>query len=202
MSRYAVRFAVVFGVLAALPSSGRAQFTGYGVGGQYLLQNKSVQQELRLTREQLGQLKTAVEKLLDANKDKLARLRDLSPEEQAKVMAPITEQSNKIVVGVLSDAQVKRLREIDLQQRGPMALYDPEVRKALRITDEQTTMLKALADRTMPALQKAYAAKDMRKASEIMRAAEEKLGTILTEEQKKTWAELLGKPFEVRPDGE
>lgn len=202
MMRNVIRIAVVLGAVAALAGSARAQFSGYGVGGQYLLLNKSVQQELKLTDDQLDKLKGAVEKLLDDNKDRLAKLRDLAPEERAKAMAPITDLSNKIVVKVLDEDQVKRLRQIDIQQRGPMALYDPEVRKALKITDEQTGMLKELADKSIAQVQKFYDAKDMKKVAEVMRGAEEKLASILTDDQKRTWREMLGKPFEVRMERE
>jgi hypothetical protein len=200
MIRNGIILAAAVGLLGALTVPARAQFTGYGVGGQYLLMNQSVRQELKLTEQQFGKIKTEVDKVLDANKDKLARLKDADPEERAPVLDAITEQTNKIVVGVLSKDQVKRLREIDLQQRGPMALYDPEVRKALKITEPQLAKLKVLAKETNQQAQKAQDAGDMKKLDEVMRAAGEKLDTLLTDEQKKTWVEMLGKPFEIKPD--
>src|SRR5262245_60385648 len=115
MIRNGIILAAAVGLLGALTVPVRAQFTGYGVGGQYLLMNQSVRQELKLTDQQFGKIKADVDKVLAANKDKLAKLKDADPEERAPVLDAVTEQTNKIVVGVLSKDQVKRLREIDLQ---------------------------------------------------------------------------------------
>src|SRR5262249_46369458 len=83
-----------------------------------------------------------------------------------------------------------------------MALYDPEVRKALKITDEQVGKLKELADKSFKAVQKHFDDRDMKKVTEVVREAHEKLAEILTDEQKTTWKEMLGKRFELKPDKE
>jgi Spy/CpxP family protein refolding chaperone len=191
------RLAVVVAVfmLVVLAPPGRAQFTGYGAGGQFLLLNKSVQEELKLTGEQRSKLKGSVDKVLDEYQDKLSRLRQMDAEDRAALMAAITEKTNGIVTTVLDKDQVKRLRQIDLQQRGPMALYDPEVRKALNITEEQRGKLKALADEGFKQLHKAVDARDDKQAEAVVKAAMEKLDSLLTEDQKRTWKEMLGKPF-------
>src|SRR5262245_30515792 len=142
MIRYVIVVAALLGVLT---SPGLAQFTGYGLGGQFLLMNKSVQEELKLSDDQLTQLRGGLEKLREEVKGNLDKIREMEPEERAKLLSNISEQTNKFVGKVLDEGQVKRLREIDLQQRGPLALYDPEVRKALKISDEQLGKLKELA---------------------------------------------------------
>jgi hypothetical protein len=195
-----VGFAAVVGLAAVLSTPAQAQLTGYGAGGQLLLLNKSVQEELKLTNDQLGKLKGAVEEVLGGFKEKLANLREMGPEERAKLMDAITEKTNKIIVGVLDKDQIKRLREIDLQQRGPMALYDPEVRKALKITDDQLSQLKDLAAETNKAIHKAYDNRDTRSLEGAVETGLRKLSTLLTDEQKTTWKEMLGKPFTPKED--
>jgi hypothetical protein len=200
MMRHILRLAVVMGLVGVLAAVGQAQFTGYGVGGQLLLLNKSVQQELKLSNDQITQLKEAVAKVLEDNKGELAKIRGAGPEERARVMRTIAEQTNKIVTKVLNEDQVKRLREIDLQERGPMALYDPEMRRSLKITDEQLGKLKELADTSIKQAQKFHDERDVKKIREVVRNAQEKLADILTDEQKKAWREMLGKPFELKHD--
>jgi hypothetical protein len=197
MGRYMLGLAAL-GLLAVLSTPAQAQFTGYGAGGQFLLLNKSVQEELKLSKEQLEKLKDKVEDVLGGFKDKLAKIREMEPEDRAKLMDSITDKTNKIVVDVLDKDQVKRLREIDLQQRGPMALYDPEVRKALDITEKQLKELKELAAETNKALHKAHDDKDQKAIDAAIESGLKKLGDLLTDEQKKKWKEMLGKSFTVK----
>jgi hypothetical protein len=182
-------------VLAVLATPGRSQFTGYGTGGQFLLLNRSVQEELKLTEDQRSRLKGSVGKVLEGFQDRLTRLRGMDAEERAALMSAITEKTNSIVTTVLDRDQIRRLRQIDLQQRGPMALYDPEVRKALNITEEQLGKLKTLANEGFKELHKALDARDEKSAETVVNAAMEKLDALLTEAQKRTWKEMLGKPF-------
>jgi hypothetical protein len=198
MTRHILRLVAAVGLMGALVVPSQAQFTGYGVGGQFLLLNKSVQQELKLTNDQIAKLKDTVGKVLEGNKGELAKMRTAGHDERAKLMSTISEQTNKAVVGVLNPDQIKRLREIDLQERGPMALYDPEVRRSLKITDEQLGKLKNLADDSLQQVQKAYDARDMKKVREVVRSAQDKLNDILTDEQKRTWREMMGKPFDLK----
>jgi hypothetical protein len=200
MTRHILCLAAAIGLIGALAVPSQAQFTGYGVGGQLLLLNKSVQQELKLSDAQIAKLKDSVGKVLENNRGELAKMRAAGHDERAKLMSAISEQTNKAVVGVLNPDQVKRLREIDLQERGPMALYDPEVRKSLKITDEQLGKLKNLADDSLQQVQKAYDARDMKKVREVVRSAQQKLADILTDEQKRTWREMLGKPFDLKQE--
>src|SRR5262245_32513818 len=101
MGRHMLGFAAIVGLAAVLSTPARGQFTGYGAGGQFLLLNKSVQEELKLSKEQLEKLKGSVDKVLDGFKDKLSKIREMEPEDRAKLMGSITEKTNKIVVEVL-----------------------------------------------------------------------------------------------------
>ena len=121
------------------------QLTGQGVGAQFLLFNKSVQEELKLTPDQITKLRTEAETVLGGFKDQLTKLKDMEPSARARVLSTITEKTNKVVTSILDREQVQRLRQIDMQQRGPLALYDEEVRKNLNITEAQLGKLKAAA---------------------------------------------------------
>jgi hypothetical protein len=191
---------VALAAVAAVAATASAQFTGYGVGGQYLLLNQSVQRELKITPQQAETLKGEVNKILAPYKAQLDRVRDTSPDEYYKLVDEITQKTNAVVVKVLDAEQVKRLREIDLQQRGPMALQDPEVRKALKIDKDQEAKLKTLADETFGTIRRLDPARDGAKIEDTVKKALQQLDTILTDAQKRSWQEMLGKPFEVVRD--
>lgn len=185
-------------VIAVLVGATPAQFTGQGVGGQFLLFNKSVQDELKLTPDQVTKLRADAEAALGTFKDQLGKIREMEPQARARLLASVTDKTNRIVAGVLDKDQVQRLRQIDLQQRGPLALYDEEVRKNLNITEAQLGKLKAVADATFQDLQKAHEAKDEKQMDAACRAAIEKVNEILTEEQRRTYQEMIGRPFAIR----
>ena len=61
----------------------------------------------------------------------------LSREERAEIMKKVGAASEKLVTGILTSDQKKRLNQIRLQQEGVGAFATPEVQKALNLTDKQ-----------------------------------------------------------------
>jgi hypothetical protein len=174
-----------------------AQFTGYGFGGQVLLTEPTVQDDLKLNSEQKTKLKSVADKLREEwaeNKDKIEKM---TPEERGKLAKETSKKTNDAIVGVLDEKQVKRLKQIDLQDRGPLALFDPEVRKALDVTDDQIGQVKSLVKDSLPDMEKAYKAGDRTKLDELVKSAREKFQKIFTKEQKTKWAEMTGEPLKL-----
>ena len=103
----------------------------------------------------------------------------------------------------LKPEQIARLKQISYQVRGRQAFSDPEVAKKLNLTDAQKTDIQAIQQESM---------KEMRRSSrkpgrprgrheEDGRAAQETLAKVeakLNDEQRKTWKEMLGAPFEIK----
>jgi hypothetical protein len=200
MIRNSIGFVAILIVIVVLAGPAPAQFAGQGVGAKFLLFNKSVQDELKLTPDQLNKLRADAETVLGGFKDQLTRLKEMETQARAKIMSMVNDKTTKIVTTVLDKEQVKRLREIDLQQRGPLALFDEDVRKNLNITEEQVNKAKTIADTSFQDLHKAYEAKDEKKMTEILQAANQQVTDILTPEQKKTWQEMTGRPFTIKVD--
>lgn len=192
--------------LMASPALAQRQRQPRGGGGfrANLLLNQSVQEELKISSDQ----KTKLEGIQKKMREAFAGGRDLSREERQekfqKVLKETAEETKKVRTS-LSSEQQKRLKQIETQQMGIRAFSDKDVQKALKLTDEQTTAIKTIMDDTQKKVReetKDLGRADFQKRREIsQKLNKEALGQIaskLTKEQKATWKDLTGKPFEVK----
>jgi hypothetical protein len=109
--------------------------------------------------------------------------------------------------GILKPEQNRRLAQLALQFSGPRALTDPEFREKLNLTDEQTKQLREIGEdfgRSVRALPRDAEDRDeaRQKYRALWRETVGKVRGVLTDEQKATWRELAGEPFDfdIRPD--
>jgi Spy/CpxP family protein refolding chaperone len=205
---------VVVGVLALVCGTSQAQQRqrpgggrgGFGFGGGFLLTNPSVQKELGLSDSQKDKLKEAMTKVREDNKLGEGATR----EEMMKHFAKMRAATNKAIAGILEPKQLKRFKQIELQQtlrRGAMAIaHNAEVAKDLNLTDKQKKQLEEISAETRKKMQDLGRGEDARtKRQEIQKAAGEKAMGVLTAAQKKTLKELQGAPFKIerqaRPGG-
>ncbi len=205
------QWAVVGAVIAvAIPTvwaqQGRRGFGGgFGMGLASLASQQSVQDDLKMTDEQKGKVKELADKQREAFSG-FRGLRDLSKEEREKKMeefrtkaAELAKANEKALNEILKPEQIKRLKQISLQQQGSRAFATPEVADTLKLTDEQKDKIKTITE---------DAAKEMRdlrgggfneeartKMAEIRKATNEKVLGVLTDEQKGKYKELTGEPF-------
>jgi hypothetical protein len=204
---------VAFGLVAALSGPAMAQGQGrggFGMGGGgpvALLGNPGVQKELKLDSEQVEKataLASEIREKMTGLRDQLQGLQ--GQEAQAKrqeLMKPINEGAMKSAAAFLKPEQVKRLHEIELQQRGANALSDPAIAKKLGVTDEQAAKVKTiLADSQAEMRELFQSAGDdrqaaMAKVQTLRKETNNKVMALMTEDQKKTWKEMTGEPFEV-----
>src|SRR5262249_37019809 len=111
-----------------------------------LLAVTEVQAELRLSAEQVRNAREASERYQKA----LAETSVLSADERDQAEADgrwrkLRDESEKTVEAVLSPAQLKRLREIRLQQAGAVALADPKLAAELKLTGDQRKAVRVIA---------------------------------------------------------
>jgi hypothetical protein len=183
--RSLVKVSVALGVLALVAGPVAAQGRGGPRGGMRgglggilgLLQNKSVQKELKLEKED-------VDKVPDA------------------VMAALAK--------VLSPKQLKRLKEIELQQRGTGAFTDPKIQKALKLTKDQIKEIREIQTEAGKEMRELFAGggggrrgnfEEMRKKmTKIRTQTTKKVMGVLKADQKKKWKEMTGEPFEIKFD--
>jgi Spy/CpxP family protein refolding chaperone len=150
--------------------------------------------------------------------------RDQFREKIGEVMAEINKETYKELGTVLKPEQVKRLKQIDIQAAGARAFSMPDVQSALKLTADQKDKIKDVEQsaakegrdlreeyglgfggrggkgggkgkRTRPDPEKM---KEFQKKSEaINKDTTSKVMAVLTDDQKKEWKELTGKPFDV-----
>lgn len=192
--------------LVLMTSGAWAQGFAGGGGGGFVIMAPNVQKELKFTDEQSGKVRDTVMELGGKYRDQFMALRDLPESERP---AKVRELSKALTDDVkkalsLSDEQAKRYDQIVLQQRGLQAFIDPDFQTKLRFTDEQKQKASELSTE---ARQKSEdIRKDagdnreelMRKFIELRKEYADKAIALLSDDQKKTWRELTGEPFEVK----
>jgi hypothetical protein len=176
-------------------------FGQFGLAG--LVQMEPVQKELKLDQEQVTKVKDAVQKVQAKHQDDFAKLRDLPREEQQpkrqELTRTVNEETLKAISDILKPDQVKRLKQLELQQAGMVAFSRPDVQKALNLTDEQKQKVRSIADAAGQEMRDIFqggaAAGAQEKIAEMRKKTMEKIQGVLTDDQKKTWKELTGEPF-------
>lgn len=123
---------------AAVTARATDEFDMY-VSDVAILQIKEIQKELKITEGQRASMNNHAKWLNEQGIeiDKLVVDRKLSPENANKTMQALLATLKKKVLGELSDAQVKRLREITLQRDGLLPLMDQKVSEKIRMTKAQ-----------------------------------------------------------------
>ncbi len=170
------------------------------IGLTQLVANRAVQKEIEITDEQKTELRE-----LAGQRGERPNFQEMSAEERQEFLADRRKraaEAEKKLGEILDEGQMTRLKEIHIQAMGAAAIMDPEVSKALGITDEQRKEIRetgakirekygeAMADRS----NREAMAEAMAKVQEDLKAA---LSDLLSDEQKATLKEMTGKPFDV-----
>lgn len=195
--------------LLALPVMAQPR-GGFGMMGTgQLIMNKSVQEELKLDKEQAEKATAAVRKVREDMKDDLAKVREQGtpPEERREIIKKVNDATDKSLADVLKPEQIKRLKQIQLQVQGPRVFMNPEVEKALNLTDDQKQDIQKTNQESFQKVRELF--QDAQGDEEKMREARtkmtamnkenmEKLTKSLKPEQQEKLKEMLGKPFEIK----
>src|SRR5262249_4030442 len=156
----------------------------------------SVQENLKLSDDQVKQLKEFGEKM----QKEFAGLRDLSEDERRAKFQELRKEGDKQVAKILDKKQAKRLKQISLQLQGTMAYSNPEVAKALDLSDDQKKQIADIQKETREEMGKIFQGEGTReekgkKMNELRKSAREKTEKVLTDDQKKKWKEMVGEKF-------
>jgi Spy/CpxP family protein refolding chaperone len=169
---------------------------GFGQGGGTLalLSQKSVQQELKLTDDQIKKAEELLQKQRSG-----AGLRDVPRDQIREKMQELAKANQAALAEILKPEQTKRLREIALQRQGPMAIANPQVAEALKLTEDQKEKIRAIQRESFEGLRTGGRGGNFEeiraKMAERRKESSEKIQNLLTDEQKAKWKELLGAPF-------
>ena len=169
----------------------------------FLLLNESVQKELKLSDEQLLKVKEVIHDVRQKHRPEMEKSRDRL--KLLETMRASGEEVLKKMDGILNPEQIKRFKQIRLQRDGLRAFSNKEVEAALRLTEEQKSRIKRLAEelsqRSKQTLEEGAGSNfesALRKLAALRKDLLQKAVDSLTAEQKKTWQELTGEPFAIR----
>ncbi len=167
-----------------------------------LLAVKEVQGELKLSAEQVRKAREALEKYQEALAETQIPSADARDQAEAeRRWRQLGDESEKAVATLLTPVQIKRLREIRLQQAGAVAVADPKLAAELKLTEDQRKALKVIAadqqakfnavgtDPTLAPREKAA------KMVELTKMTDAAVRELLTADQRAQWERLIGKPF-------
>ena len=105
----------------------------------------------------------------------------------------LPEALRKALNDVLTEKQVKRLKQIEMQQRGAAAFGDDKVAAALKLSEEQIGNIKTILQDSQKELKEAFSGGrggDFKAAREkvenLKKETQEKIQDVLTSEQKRT----------------
>ncbi len=223
--RIALKTTIILGLalLLAGPALGQRGPGRGGFGGPgMLIQNQSVQKELKLTDDQIQKIKDASQSIADKHKDDFAALRNLQGDERREkgqeLGKKVADETNQALAGILKPEQTKRYKEIMLQQEGARAFNGEEVQKALSLTDDQKEKIKTINEDAAKEMRELFpqggrrgaggggggavdpaAFKErMTKFATLRKETMEKVTSVLTDDQKKVWKDMTGEPFEIK----
>jgi hypothetical protein len=198
---------VAFLAAPAMAQQGRGGGRGFGSPAN-LLGNASVQQELKLDADQIEKSKAAAEKAREKMTAARESLQSLEGEEQAKKRRELTAEINadihKAVKEFMKPEQTKRFYQIVHQQQGAQAFTDEHVQKHLKITDAQKSDIEGIVQASGQEMRKIFQenqgdAEGIRtKMTELRKETLAKVEAKLTDDQKASYKEMLGAPFEVK----
>ena len=170
---------------------GRGGGRGRGPNPLMLLTQKSVQQDLKLSSDQVQK----IDDLGAKQRESFQGLRDLSRDERRQKMQELTKQNEQAVAGILNPDQTKRLHQIMLQLRGAGAFTDSKVADALNLTDDQKQKIQTIEEDARNSMREARQSGNREKAQEIRKDSLAKVMNVLTDEQKTKWKDMTGEPF-------
>jgi hypothetical protein len=177
-----------------------------------LVQNPAVRQELQLTDEQITKVATIPSEIRLHLFPEHEKLKDLPPNEREprrkELMAKAVETGAEELAKVLTPGQMKRLKQIALQQSDVYAFSEVEVVRTLRLTAAQQDKIKTITDEGAKKLRELLAGVEEGAPIQAIRARTAPLRkqivdqavAVLSDKQKRLWREMTGEPFDFQVD--
>jgi hypothetical protein len=192
---------------AQVPDENRKELVE-ALGPPFIVYREKVLDELKVSEEQKDKLmQNLMERIMETGPF-LDSLKDAGPEREKSLTEHRTSAREKLakqLKEVLQPEQLNRLRQVTLQQEGSFALGRDDIRKELKITQEQLKQFMAISQELQgqiePLVKQAQSGgnpDEIRpKIEQLRKDHAKKLEGVLTDAQKKQWKELLGPPFEL-----
>jgi hypothetical protein len=182
------------------------------LAGPFIVFRAKVEEELKLSDAQRQKMRDALPEYLQETMKILETLGDLKPGEREKAMQSHRQKSGERFTAslkeILTPQQLGRLQQLQLQHEGPGALGRPEIRKDLRIAQEQlmqfASVIQDMQKRIEPLIKEAQSGgnpEEIRsRVIKIRKDHEEKIEALMTDSQRERWRAMRGKPVDVLTD--
>lgn len=161
-----------------------------------LLRQKSVQHELKVTPDEASK----IHEFCSRQWKKAEGLAKASKEEREKKFDAMAEENEKFLKECLKPEQRKRLKQISMQRAGLLWVARSDVASELGLTDEQKQKVKELhreAHKEAMEILRSNEGKTVKKEHlrEMRMKDRRRLMSLLTDEQKRKWKEMIGEEF-------
>ena len=188
------------------------KFVPHALGGPFIVYRDKVQEELKLSDDQKRKLLEKLPDFAPATVEAFEKFKDLKPRERETALEPHRRKSRERFAALLKETlraeQLDRLKQLQLQHEGPAALGRPEIRKELKITNEQwkqvMSVIQGLQKELETLMIEARSGGNPRgilaRAIKIREDHEKKVEAILSDAQKKQWGAMRGRPVDVLTD--
>ncbi len=181
-----------------------------------LLYSPDVQKELSITDDQLNKLQTAAQEMSTDMQSSIQGIfmGNMSQDEMTKAIADMSKKADARVAKLLTEDQLARLKQLQLQSDGVNALVRSDVVEKLKITDDQKAKIQKIVSDSQQAQQPQRggfgAMFDPNQTAEERQAAIKKIQDQMQEQRAKTlkdalavleddqlvqWGEMTGKEF-------
>jgi Spy/CpxP family protein refolding chaperone len=184
---------------------GRGRTGGRGPGAAELLANEDVRRELKITDGQAAKIEAFSAEYRKKIREDMAKVRQLSEAERAEKSREIAAGKHhtdmiKGLEAILTAEQIGRLEQITLQHAGAAAFTLARVQQSLKITDDQKSKIGGIARRLAEESRAIQGDREeaARKTAELQKVARERILALLSEDQRKTWKQMTGEPFEAK----
>ncbi len=190
-----------------MPDENRKQLVE-ALGTPFIVFREKVLDELKVSDEQKEKLTQLMMEQVMETGPFLDGLPESGQEREKKLSEHRTTAREKLAKNlkeVLQPGQLSRLRQVTLQQEGGFALGQDDVRKELKISQEQQKKFMAVVQDLQKQVELLVKEVQSGGNPEQIRPKIEKARTdhgnqleaILTDSQKEQWKALLGPPFEL-----
>jgi len=192
----------VWAACHAVSDPGNTTGTPGSTSWELLLNDADVREALKLSEEDSRKLQQAFRTI---RSDVLSKYRNYkapnameAAAKASEAMEKIYAEADKSMAKILTAEQVKRLKQIDRQQRG---LRDEDTRKELKLSAEQNQQIQKIRDSMDKDYRQVAKKFPLDRKSRIAGWQELHKKTVasetdvLTAEQRKLWDELTGEPF-------
>jgi hypothetical protein len=202
------KLALLLGLAGLATGQAPAQFRAAPVVDLgLLLQNESVQEALKLDKESLDKVLETLKKVREDLSEDFTKMSaaDTTAADREALRKKVNDAQRRALKSVLTDGQLKRLEQMERQQRGVALLLDEDVQKDLSLADVQKDKIKDINKEWQAEVKRIGGAKpseeSYKKLQQARKEAMSKARDVLTDEQKKLLDRLTGEPFEPRFPG-